>query len=120
MAQIDGGYAAWLKSEELSLSVAPADAGRWAQQGKSITSSTPFAEEVGAQAEGARVATFLSGPLVRDRVIVAGERRDLWARTVRVRSDRLDYSEAGELVFVIGFAEQPNGTTVLTVLRKLS
>lgn len=115
MATVDRGYAAALKAPQATRVVA---ANGWATANV-ITVPTPFATEAGAAAEGARVAEFMGGPLVRDRAVVAGERRDLARRCIRL-SGGLDYRAAGELVFVIGVAEQTNGTSVLTVLRRLA
>lgn len=119
MSTIDQGYAAELKAANLTVALATPDAARWAAQGVSASALSPFADPAGAAAEAARRAAFLAGPLVRDRAVVQGEQRALIGRCIRLAGTDLGYS-AGELVFVVGVAEQDNGTTVLTVLRRLT
>jgi len=117
MAAIDPGYAAWLKAEAVTLTGATADAARWG--GRGVTAGAPiapFATPAGGAAELARRQAFFGQPLVRDRLVVPGERRDLIGRCVRTGGA----AGRGDLVFVIGVAERDDATTVLTVLRRLA
>ncbi len=114
---VTAGYAAQLKAAQRELPVATAAAARF-PKGRTITSSSPFATEAGAQAEGARLAAFYAFPLVEDVAIVAGARADLQGRCIAADCRRLDY-RPGDLVFVIGAQELDNGTTSLTVLKRV-
>lgn len=118
MALVDQGYAAWLKAPSLVAAATAATAADWGARGVSIAALTPFADPAGAANELARLQAFHAGPIVRDRAVVPGERRDLIGRCVTLAGAQLGY-DAGVLAFVIGVAEQDNNTTVLTVLRRL-
>lgn len=118
MAAVDQGFAAALKGEHLTATVS-AEAGAWAGRGRQLAVTSPLATREGAAAEGSRLLALFGGPLVRDRAVVDGERRNLARRCIRLRGG-LDYSAAGDLVFVLGVQEQANGTTILTVLRRLA
>ena len=72
----------------------------------------------GGQAEAARQLAFQTGPKVRDTAIVAGRRRDLIGKVITGQIGKLGYDD-GVPAFVIGAAEQTDGTTVLTILRRL-
>ncbi|KQO58837.1 hypothetical protein [Sphingomonas sp. Leaf257] len=117
MTQVAAGYAAQLKAPQRELPVATASAARF-PKGRTITSASPFATEAGAQAEGARLAAFYGYPLVEDVAIVAGARADLQGRCIVADCTRLDY-RPGDLVFVIGAQELDNGTTSLTILKRV-
>ncbi|WP_426255426.1 hypothetical protein [Sphingomonas sp. DC2300-3] len=117
-AAVSAGFAAWLKAEQRMLPVAVPGATRW-PRGRTIAVATPFATVEGAQAEGARLTAFYAAPLVLDRAIVVGRRADLWGRCIAVDYARYGYAP-GDLVFVIGAQELDNGTTQLTVLRRLA
>lgn len=53
-----------------------------------------------------------------DKLVVPGRRCDLVGKAVAASGDRLGYGSA-PIVFVIGATEQPDDTTVLTVIRRL-
>lgn len=114
---VTAGYAAQLKAAQRELPVATAAAARF-PKGRTITSASPFATEAGAQAEGARLAAFYAFPLVEDVAIVAGARADLQGRCIAADCRRLDY-RPGDLVFVIEAQELDNGTTSLTILKRV-
>ncbi len=118
MTTVDQGYAAWLKAQNLSLEGQGADPIRWPTQGLTASAVSPFATDIGAQAEAVRRAAFLGGPLVRDKAVVLAADRDLIGRCVRLTGTGL--AAAGEAVFVIGVIEQDNGSMVLTILRRLT
>lgn len=119
MVTLDAGYASWLKADALTLAAATAAAARWPSQGVTASALSAFATIGGAAAEGQRRSDFLQSPTVRDRLVVDGEARSLIGRCIEVVSDGLDYAAGGELVFVVKVEEQLNGTSVLSVLRRL-
>lgn len=120
MAAVDASLAEWLKAAAL---YAPAtDAGvaaAWGVRAIETEIVSPFAERADAEAEAARQLAFLSGPLVLDRHVVDGQRRDLLGRTVAIDGDDLDYP-AGVLAFVIRVEELDGNLTALDVLRRLA
>lgn len=118
MPAVDPAYGQWLKADALYVRVAPAGAGVWADRGASIKRLSSLAVRDDAAAEASRQAQFLAGPLVRDRVLVRGARRDLVGRTVAIAGDRLGY-EQPRACFVLGAEEGPS-ETVLTVIRSLA
>lgn len=118
MATVDQGYAAWLRSDRLQSVATAASVDAWGARGAAIEALTPFADAAGAAAELARLQAFHAGPIVRDKAVVPGERRDLLHRCITLVGGQLGY-DAGVPAFVIGVAEQDNMTTVLTVLRRL-
>lgn len=120
MATVDQGYAAWLRAEQLTTTLATPAAPVWGEAGATATIATPFADRAAAQAMAQFFAELLGAPLVQDRAIVPGERRDLLGRCLRLSADQLGYAAGGEIVIVVGVAEQANGTTELTVLRRLA
>lgn len=115
---VDQGYAAWLKAGSLQAGAIAATAGEWGARGIGVEVLSPFTTAAGAANELARLAAFHAGPIVRDKAVVAGERRDLLHRCIVLAGAQLGY-DGGVLAFVIGVAEQDNMTTVLTVLRRL-
>ncbi|MBA2717740.1 MAG: hypothetical protein H0U52_00665 [Chloroflexi bacterium] len=119
MPAIDSGLADWLKSASLNTSVA-ADGVEWGDRAVTIEQQSPIDLKAEAQVEAARIVAFMSGPLVKDRVTVKGRRRDLLHRVITATGNRVGYTLAGVVAFVIGVAENENGTTSLTVLRKLT
>ena len=118
MRAVDPAYGQWLKSDALYLRARSATAAAWGDRGASTTAMSPFALRADAAAEADRQLAFLAGPLVRDRVLVAGARRDLVGRVIEVVGDRLGYQQARR-VFVIG-AEEGVAETVLTIVRSLA
>jgi len=117
---VDSTLAAALQRDSTAATAVPASAGRWAAQGRAVEAVSPFATAAGGTAEAARVAALFDGPIVRDRVVVPGRVRGVTKRCIRLEASGLDYPPEGALVIVLGAAEQENGTTVLTVIRKLA
>lgn len=112
-------FAAWLKAEAL-YSTSSGGNGSWGDKAKDSTVITPLANEGDAAVEADRQASFLSGPLARDTHIVKGARADLIGKVVSIEGDRLGYV-GGSNAFVIRAAENDaNGTTQLTVLKRLA
>lgn len=116
---VDLSFAAWLKSQALLATATPPSAATW--DGKTVSSSitSPLVHAVDAQAAAARQAAFLAGPLVEDDHVVRGRLRALQGQLVILNGDRLGY-EGGSLAFVLGADEQTDGTTILTVLKRLN
>lgn len=110
MAAVDQSLRAALKAEALYVRV-PANP---ATRGREVKVISPFASRSAAEAEAARIAQLLSGPLVKDRVLVPGQRQDLVGRCVSLQGG----PAAGAVVRVIG-CEPEGPDTALTVLRKL-
>lgn len=117
MSSVEQGYAAWLKGETLTVT-AIGDMARW-PLGAKAGGVTAFATKPGAMAEAARRLALTGTPYVRDIAVLPGLRRDLIGRCVMLVSDNLDYVPGGNRVFIVAVAEQENGTTIATVLRKL-
>lgn len=119
MPSVDAGYADWLKKGALFVTATPAIAASWPGRGVETEITVPYNNRASALAEGDRQALFLGGPNVKDRLLVPGARKDLIGRAFTAKGDRLGYTAAGVAVFVLAAEEQDNGTTVLTVLRRL-
>lgn len=119
---VEGGLAAWLKSTSLrSIATDNPAAARWGARGKTSTALSPIAFKADADAVAADQLAFFGGAsIVVDRHLVAGARRDLIGRPTRLTGNQLGYDAIGQHVFVIGVDEQPDGTTYLTVLRRLA
>jgi hypothetical protein len=117
---VDSGFASWLKGGALWLTVLPANAAAWAGKGVESEIVTPYATRADALVAGAAQADILSGPNVRDAVEVLGARKDLLGKLITLKGDRLGYTSAGVYALVLGVEEQENGTTILTVLKRLS
>ena len=116
---IASGYAQYLKSAALYASADVTDAlAKWGSKATTSTIISPIAFKSDAQAEAARQATFLAGPLARDAHVVKGQRSDLIGQIVTLYGDRLGY-EGGASALVIGAVEAETGdTTTLTVLKR--
>lgn len=121
MAVVDGGVATWLKNEARFVSTVVAGAAAaWGTKGVNGTVISPVALQADAQTECNRQASFLAGPIARDRHVVKGARRDLVGKVVTMQSDRLGYLTTGTNVYVIGADETSvPGMTVLSVLKRL-
>lgn len=115
---VDAGYALRLKSQAAYVSTVPAGAPAWGERGVETETISPLALAADAVDEAQRQANFLGGPLAVDRHVVQGRRRDLMLKPTTVVGDRLGY-ESAPLVFVIGVVENGNGTSTLTVLKRL-
>jgi hypothetical protein len=118
---VDPAYVTYLKSDAAYVTVTVAGSlAKWGDKAASSTIMSPLAFTSEAVAEAARQATFLAGPLVRDRHVVAGLQHDLVGKIVTIRGDRLGYTDAGVEVFVLGAVEANDGnTTELSVLKRL-
>lgn len=114
---VDSSSAAYLKKAALYASASPAGLA-WPGAVASEAIS-PLAAEAAAAEEAARQAEVLGGPNVRDRVVVAGARRDLVGRWIRAAGDRLGY-QAAPVALVVKAEEQDGGTTVLTLVRRIT
>lgn len=90
----------------------------WGSRGVESEIISPLAGQTAAETEATRQAAFLEGPLVEDKVTVAGARRDLMNKTITIEGEFLDYG-SGVAAFVIGFQELPSGLTDLFVVRSL-
>lgn len=116
---VEAGLRAWLQAPAKYANAANAalPAGL---QGAAVDQEviSPLAVKAAAQAENARQIAFLGRPLALDRHIVKGQRRDLIAKPITLKGDKLGY-EAGIPVFVIEVDEREDDMTALTVLRKL-
>lgn len=118
---VDPGFAQWLKDGVLFASADDAQvAAIWAAVARVTEVTSPLALKADADAEAARQAAFLGGPLAIDDHLVDGQRADLLGKAVTITSARLGYG-AGASVFVIVVAEADDqNLTTLTVLRKLT
>jgi hypothetical protein len=119
MTAVNPGYALYLRS--LALFVSSNDSGFSATWGDRAVDSeiiSPLATIAGANAEAARQFAFLKGPLVEDRLTVAGARRDLAGKVITAQGSLGDYG-SGVAALVIGYREDET-TTDLFVIRKLS
>lgn len=114
---INPTFADWLKAVAL-YATATVDASAWGDSAIETEIVSPLAFRPDALAEAARQLDALGGPLAVDEHVVLGRRSDLIGQTVAILGDRLGY-ETPARVFVIGVAEQANGTTTLTVLKRL-
>lgn len=119
-ASVDAGVVDWLKNGALFVTSVPAGAAAWAGKGVESEIVSPIVARAAAVTEADRQSAFLSGPNVKDRVLVLGWRKDLYGKPITIKGDRLGYTPAGVVAFVLGVEEQDNGTTVLTVLRRLA
>lgn len=118
MPNVDSGFAAWLKDDALFTTTVPGGIA-WGERGVAVDFLTAVDTKAEATVEGERIAAFMGFPVVKDAVAVKGQRRDLLGRVVNLTGDRLGYSASATAVFVCGVNEAENGTTVLSVLRKL-
>lgn len=119
MPSVDSGLAAWLKERALYTAHVPAGAAAWGDRAVESEIISPLAMRVNAIAEATRQAAFLTGPNCKDRVVILGRRRDLLGKPVTLVGDRLGYEGAGAIAFVVGAQENDNGTTSITVIKRL-
>lgn len=117
-ATVDQGFAAWLRAEQLLVTLDSPVAARWQDIGAIAERPSPFATSTGALAEAQRRLAW-AGPLAIDKAVVPGERRDLIGQCVTIKAATLGY-DAGVAVLVIEVVEQDNGTSLLTILRRLT
>ena len=119
MAVVEPGYGAYLRSNaRYTTAQITGAATTWGDKGQASTIVSPIALKADADTEVVRQAQFLAGPMVKDRHVVKGKRRDLIGKAVVVQADRLGYA-GGAVAFVIAASETPDGTTTLTVLKRL-
>lgn len=120
MAGVDPGLADFLRAPARYVSAAGTGAGLWASQGVETEIISPLALTADANAEVARQATFLVGPLAKDIVVIPGLRRDLHGKCILVQHARLGYGSGGAPVFVLGVKEdERTKMSTLTVLKKI-
>jgi hypothetical protein len=116
---VDPGYADYLKSESLTAVAAVAGAeAKWGDRAVTSSIMTPLVDLTATNVEAAAQADFLAGPCARDTIVVRGKLASLFLRPVTIKGDRLGY-ESSPVVFVLAATENPNGTTTLTVLKRL-
>ena len=115
---VSSDYAAYLKAPGLYAAADRPNAGSWAD-GVTLTRDSSMATVAGGQIEAGRQIAFLGGALVRDAGVVPGRKGYLLGRAIIGRHIELGYA-AGVTAFVIGAEEQANGTTKLTIIRKLA
>lgn len=117
---VPASYVDYLKSDALyAVAEVAGAAAKWGD--KAILSSvmSPLVDEDDANDEATAQADFMAGPLARDVIVIGGHHADAYLRVVTITANRLGY-EAGADVFVIEAREQPNGTTILKVLKRLA
>jgi hypothetical protein len=120
VSTVEPGYAAWLKTNARYVGATVAGAAQaWGDTAIDSRVVSPLVDRNAAQAEAVAQAQFLAGPIARDKIVVAGLRKDLIGRLITISGDRLGY-ENGSVAFVIGAAESERvRTTTLTVLKRL-
>jgi len=120
MAAVPSGFGAWLKSParySTATIVGAADA--WGEKATTSTNVSPLAYKTDADAEAVRQAQFLAGPIARDTHVVIGARSDLIGRVVRIIGPKLGYDDGVDVFVVAAVESETNGTTALTVLKRL-
>lgn len=120
MPSVDGQLAAWLKSESLKTIATPGGVAWPTDRSAAIELLSPILSRTDAFNEAARMAALVGGPLVKDRILVKGRRRDLLFKCISLTGNRKGYSSTPKNVFVIGVTENDNGSTHLVVLRSLA
>jgi hypothetical protein len=80
---------------------------------------SPLAFKADADAEVVRQASFLRGPIAKDVHVLPGKLSSRVGRIVTIKNPKLGYA-AGVDVFVLGAVENENGTTTLTVLKRMA
>jgi hypothetical protein len=119
----DSAYAEWLQQPERTfVNEDAAQTTKWGALGRRWTASSCLASEAAASAEAARVIAFAKGPLVEERVTIAGR---LDVATVRGRIITITQAAdpayaAGADVFCLGGdCDHGSGITHFDVLRRL-
>jgi hypothetical protein len=117
---VDAAKVEWLRSEaKFRSSVDAAIKADWGDRAVESEVITSIAVKADAVAEASAQAAFLKGPLVIDRHLVPGLRRDVLCKLLTLRIGRLGY-DAGIRCFVVRVEEQQDvERTLLTVLRRL-
>lgn len=110
-------FADWLKAAALYATSAR-DASIYGTSAIETEIISPLALKADAIEEAARQLDTLGGPLAIDEHVLAGRLSGLIGRVITLQGDRLGY-ETGPRVFVVGASEQPDGSTNLTVLKRL-
>jgi hypothetical protein len=119
----DSAYAEWLQQPERSvIDEDTAQTSKWGALAHTWAASSCFAGEGAAAAEAARVLGFAKGPLVEERVTVAG-RFDVAAvrgRVITITQAADPTYAAGADVFCLGGdCDHGSGITHFDVLRRL-
>lgn len=115
---VDSDFAAWLRADCLySKATATLSSGLQAvaKDSEIISALAAIAD---ADAENARQIAILGQTLAIDRHVIPGARRDLIGKPVTLVSGYLGY-DAGVTVFVLRSDERDEGSTELSVLRRL-
>jgi hypothetical protein len=117
---VDGDFAAWLQSEEMTTVAADAAAAaKWGSLAIDTRISSPIAFAADAAIEADRQLDFRPGPLAVEVLRIPGLHLELIGEVVTLRADKGGYS-AGIDVFVLGADEiDGDGGTKLTVLRRM-
>jgi hypothetical protein len=119
----DSAYAEWLQlPERTATNEDTAQTSKWGALARVWTASSCFAGEGAAAAEAARVLAFANGPLVEERVTIAG-RVDVAAvrgRVITITQAADPAYAAGADVFCLGGdCDHGSGITHFDVLRRL-
>lgn len=119
---VDVLYAQWLKAEALfALATVAGAVTTWGDKALDSSVISALANSADAATEAAAQASFLAGPLAVDKAVVKGQRQDLVGQVITITGDRLGYETGGgKVVFALGAVENDNGTTTLTILRRLA
>lgn len=118
MPNVDPGYANWLKSDALYAIAGGAAAATFGDLAQDSGILSSIATASNALTEATSQAAFLSGPIVRDKHVVNGRRRDLIGKLVTLVNPRLGYA-GGLAAFVVKVEEaDPGNTSTLYVLRR--
>lgn len=119
----DSATAEWLQLPERTLtSEDAAQTTKWGGLAESWTGSSAFADEPPAQAEALRVLAFVKGPLVEERITVAGKTdiATLRGRVITVTLAGDAVYAGGVSVFCLGGdCDHGSGVTHFDVLRRL-
>ena len=118
MSAVNPSVADWLEADALYATATDPAAADWGDSATESEIISPLALKADALAEAARQLGFQGGPLTIDEHIVLGRQIALIGTAQTLTGDRLGY-ESGGAVFVIGAVENADGTTTLTVLRRL-
>ncbi len=119
----DSAYAEWLQLPERTLvHEDAAQTSKWGALARTWTSSSSFTADIPASAEAARVLAFAKGPLVEERVTLAGriDVAGVRGRVITITQIADPAYAAGADVFCLGGdCDHASGITHFDVLRRL-
>ena len=119
MSAVPPTLAEWLRSAELiEVAGSTAVTAAWGDLAAVSRISTPLAIRSDAAVEGQRQLAFLGVPMALETLELPGRQAALLGTSKRIACDAPGY-EATPAVFVIGVQENDNGSTQLTVLRRV-